>query len=163
VAQVANKERTKAARLEIDKTVQTLQAFDKDNKLIAFYPITAGSTDKPAPSGELKVRTIARNPTYRYNPKYEFKGVRTKEPFTVAAGPNNPVGLVWIALPGDGYGIHGTPDPTKIGKTESHGCIRLTNWDALELVGMVSKGTPVSFLGDDSTTKKPRGKKRRRG
>jgi hypothetical protein len=78
VAQVANTERTKAARLEIDKTVQTLQAFDKDNKLIAFYPITAGSTDKPAPSGELKVRTIARNPTYRYNPKYEFKGVRTK-------------------------------------------------------------------------------------
>jgi lipoprotein-anchoring transpeptidase ErfK/SrfK len=163
VAQVAERsERAKAARLEIDKTAQTLKAFDKDKKMIAFYPITAGSTEKPAPSGELKVRNVARNPTYRYNPEYEFKGVRAKEPFTVAPGPNNPVGLVWIALPGEGYGIHGTPEPAKIGKTDSHGCIRLTNWDALQLADLVSKGTPVTFLGDETKKRKPVKKRRHR-
>jgi lipoprotein-anchoring transpeptidase ErfK/SrfK len=149
---------TKAERLEIDKSAQTLRALDRAGKLIAFFPITAGSTEKPAPSGELKIRGVFRNPTYRYNPAYEFKGVRAKKPFKVAPGPNNPVGVVWISLPGRGYGIHGTPDPAKVGKTESHGCIRLTNWDALRLAGLVSKGTPVAFLGDEAQ-KKPRSKR----
>jgi len=93
----------------------------------------------------LKVTNVARNPTYTYNPKYEFKGVKTKEKFTIKPGPNNPVGLVWIALTGEGYGIHGTPEPDKVGKTASHGCVRLTNWDAMELASMVDKGTPVEF------------------
>jgi lipoprotein-anchoring transpeptidase ErfK/SrfK len=149
---------TKAERLEIDKSAQTLRALDPSGKLIAFFPITAGSAEKPAPSGELKIRGIARNPTYRYNPAYEFKGVRAEKPFTIAPGPNNPVGVIWISLPGRGYGIHGTPDPAKVGKTESHGCIRLTNWDVVRLAALVSKGTPVTFLGDD-TQKKPRPKR----
>ena len=152
----------KAARLEIDKTAQTLRALDRSGGLIAFFPITAGSAEKPAPNGELKIRTVARNPTYRYNPEYEFKGVRSKEAFTIAPGPNNPVGLVWIGLPGEGYGIHGTPDPAKVGKTESHGCIRLTNWDALRLADLVSKGTPVTFLGEDKASKKPPARRRAR-
>ena len=152
----------KAARLEIDKTAQTLRALDRSGGLVAFFPITAGSAEKPAPSGELKIRTVARNPTYRYNPEYEFKGVRSKEAFTIAPGPNNPVGLVWIGLPGEGYGIHGTPDPAKVGKTESHGCIRLTNWDALRLADLVSKGTPVTFLGEDKARKKPSARRRAR-
>jgi lipoprotein-anchoring transpeptidase ErfK/SrfK len=157
--------RTKAAKVEVDKSAQTLKAFDQQGKLIAFLPVTAGSSEKPAPSGELKVRSVAKNPTYRYNPDYEFKGVRSKEPLTVAAGPNNPVGLVWIGLPGEGYGLHGTPEPSKIGKTDSHGCIRLTNWDALQLAEMVTKGTPVTFIGDDSNKKNKKAprKKRRRG
>jgi lipoprotein-anchoring transpeptidase ErfK/SrfK len=145
----------KAAKLEIDKSAQTLRALDRAGKLIAFFPITAGSTENPAPSGELKIRSIARNPTYRYNPAYAFKGVRAKRPFTVAPGPNNPVGAIWISLPGRGYGIHGTPDPAKVGKTESHGCIRLTNWDVLRLAELVSKGTPVTFLGDEAQKKRP--------
>jgi lipoprotein-anchoring transpeptidase ErfK/SrfK len=145
---------TKAAKLEIDKSAQTLRALAKDGKLIAFFPITAGSSEKPAPSGELRIRNVAHNPTYRYNPQYEFKEVRAKVPFTIAAGPNNPVGLVWIGLPGEGYGIHGTPDPSKVGKTESHGCIRLTNWDALRLAQMVSKGAPVSIIGDEKAKAK---------
>jgi lipoprotein-anchoring transpeptidase ErfK/SrfK len=149
----------KAARLEIDKTAQTLRALDRRGGLIAFFPITAGSAEKPAPSGELKIRTVARNPTYRYNPEYEFKGVRSKEAFKIAPGPNNPVGLVWIGLPGEGYGIHGTPDPAKVGKTESHGCIRLTNWDALRLADIVSRGTPVSIVGDEKA--KAKGARRR--
>jgi lipoprotein-anchoring transpeptidase ErfK/SrfK len=150
VVQLADKcMRTKAARLEVDKSAQTLRALDENNKLVAFFPITAGSSERPAPSGELKIRKVVRNPTYRYNPDYAFKGVRSRKPFIVAPGPNNPVGLVWIALPGEGYGIHGTPEPSKVGKAESHGCIRLTNWDALHLADLVSKGTPVTFLGED--------------
>jgi lipoprotein-anchoring transpeptidase ErfK/SrfK len=152
----------KAARVEIDKSAQTLRALDQAGKLIAFFPITAGSAAKPAPSGELKIRGVARNPSYRYNPAYAFKGVRAERPFTIAPGPNNPVGVVWISLPGQGYGIHGTPDPAKVGKTESHGCIRLTNWDASRLAGIVSRGTPVAFLGEETERKQQRSRRERR-
>jgi lipoprotein-anchoring transpeptidase ErfK/SrfK len=143
----------KVARIEIDKTAQTLRALDRDGELLAFYPITAGSAEKPAPSGRLKVTGVSKNPTYRYNPAYAFKGVKTDEPFKIKPGPNNPVGLVWIGLSGEGYGIHGTADPSKVSKTESHGCIRMTNWDALELAAAVGKGTPVDFIGDDTARK----------
>jgi lipoprotein-anchoring transpeptidase ErfK/SrfK len=138
----------KVARIEVDKTRQELRAFDRDGKLMAFYPATVGSEEKPAPSGTLKVTTVKNNPTYHYNPAYAFKGVRTTKPFTIKPGPNNPVGSVWIGLTGQGYGIHGTPEPGKIGKTQSHGCVRLTNWDALELASDVRKGIPVDFVGE---------------
>ena len=139
----------KAARIEVDKTAQTLKAFDKQGKLLAFYPVTVGSAEKPAPSGRLKVTGVSRNPTYRYNPDYAFKGVKSKEPFTIKPGPNNPVGTVWIGLSEQGYGIHGTPEPSKVSKTESHGCIRMTNWDVSTLASAVGKGTPVEFVGDE--------------
>jgi lipoprotein-anchoring transpeptidase ErfK/SrfK len=142
----------KVAHIVVDKTAQTLRAFDHDKQLLAFYPITAGSSESPAPSGTLKVTGVTKNPTYRYNPDYAFKGVKAQEPFTINPGPNNPVGLVWIGLsPGEGYGIHGTPEPSKVSKTESHGCIRMTNWDALELASTLDKGTPVEFIGDERT------------
>lgn len=89
---------------------------------------------------------IERNPTYRYDPKYHFKGVSAKRPFTIRPGPNNPVGTVWINLSAEGYGIHGTPDPGKVSKAQSHGCVRLTNWDAERVASEVSKGTPVDFV-----------------
>lgn len=149
VPNVAPAKLGKVARLEVNKTDQTLRAFGSDGKLIAFYPATAGSSEKPAPSGQLKVTIVKKNPIYRYNPEYKFKGVHTKRPFTIQAGPNNPVGLAWIGLSGEGYGVHGTPEPSKIGKTESHGCIRLTNWDALELADAVGKGVLVDFVGDE--------------
>ncbi len=147
----------KVTRIEVDKSTQTLRALDRDGQLIAFYPITAGSAEKPAPSGRLKVTGISKNPTYRYNPAYAFKGVKTDEPFKIQPGPNNPVGSVWIGLSGEGYGIHGTPDPSKVSKTESHGCIRMTNWDALRLASALAKGIPVEFSGDD-TARKPKEK-----
>jgi len=151
---------TRAARIEVDKTSQTLKAFDSDQKLIAFYPATVGSTEKPAPSGRLKVTGVAHNPTYRYNPNYAFKGVHATEPFTIEPGPNNPVGVVWIGLSGEGYGIHGTPDPSKISKAESHGCVRLTNWDALQLAAAVARGTAVDFIGDQTARKaRPEGRR----
>jgi lipoprotein-anchoring transpeptidase ErfK/SrfK len=139
----------KAARIEVDKSKQFLKVFGKSDILLAVYPVTAGSTEKPAPDGVLKVASVTKNPTYRYNPDYAFKGVKSREPFTIKPGPNNPVGLVWIGLNKEGYGIHGTPEPSKVSKSESHGCIRLTNWDVLQLASIVSKGIPVEFNGDE--------------
>ena len=136
----------KAAKVEVDKNRQTVKLFDKSNALIGFYPATVGSEEKPSPTGTLKVTEIDRNPTYRYNPAYHFKGVRSRKPFIIRPGPNNPVGTIWINLSADGYGIHGTPSPGKVSKAESHGCVRLTNWDAERVADRVVKGTPVAFV-----------------
>ena len=137
---------SKADRVEVDKSRQTLKLFDKQNGLIGFFPATVGSEEKPSPSGTLKVTEVSRNPTYRYNPDYQFKGVRSRTPFKINPGPNNPVGTVWINLSAKGYGIHGTAIPGKVSKAGSRGCIRLTNWDAERVADRVAKGTQVSFL-----------------
>jgi len=136
----------KAMKVEVDKKRRELRALAEDGSLVAVYPASIGSEEKPAPSGETKVTGIVRKPTYTYNPKYQFKEVKAAKKFTIHPGPNNPVGLVWIALTGEGYGIHGTPEPRNVGKTASHGCVRLTNWDALELASLIDKGTSVVFL-----------------
>jgi lipoprotein-anchoring transpeptidase ErfK/SrfK len=136
----------KAARVEVNKTERSVQVFATDGSLLAYYPASVGSSEKPAPTGMFEVRAVAENPTYRYNPEYAFKGQKAKEPVEIAPGPNNPVGRVWIALSLEGYGIHGTPDPEKISKSYSNGCVRLTNWDALALAKMVRKGMPVEFV-----------------
>jgi lipoprotein-anchoring transpeptidase ErfK/SrfK len=140
-----NPSQAKVAKVVVDKTARTVRALDGDGKLISFYPASVGSEERPAPSGTLPIRSVAENPTYHYTPKLNFKGVKTKKPFDIAAGPNNPVGNTWIDL-GDGFGIHGTPEPKNIGKTESHGCVRLTNWDAQALGKMVHKGIKVEFI-----------------
>jgi len=138
----------KADRVEVDKVRQTVKLFDRSNALIGFFPATVGSEEKPSPSGTLKVTEISRNPTYGYNPDYHFKGVHSRKRFEIAPGPNNPVGTVWINLSAEGYGIHGTPSPGKVSKAESHGCVRLTNWDAERVASEVSKGTPVAFVDE---------------
>ncbi len=135
----------KVAKVVVDKSKRTVRALDGDGKLVSFYPASVGSEERPAPSGTLTIRSVAQNPTYHYTPKLAFKGVKTQKPFTIAPGPNNPVGNTWIEL-GDGFGIHGTPEPQNIGKTHSHGCVRLTNWDAQALGKMVRKGTKVEFI-----------------
>jgi len=137
----------KVAKIVVDKRARSLSAFDADGNLVGFYPASIGSAEKPAPSGQFKVKSVAHNPTYHYDPRFGFKGVKAQHKFTIQPGPKNPVGLVWIDLTAPSYGIHGTPAPEKIGKTESHGCIRLTNWDALDLAGMVKRGTIVDFVG----------------
>ena len=101
-------------------------------------------------------RSVDANPNYRYNPDYKFKGVRSKQPFTIKPGPNNPVGAYWIGLSAEGYGIHGTPEPSKVSKSESHGCVRLTNWDVAWLGGSIKKGAPVEFLERTPTDKSAR-------
>ncbi|WP_430910613.1 L,D-transpeptidase [Methylobacterium sp. sgz302541] len=135
----------KVARVAVEKESRAVRAFDKDDRLVAYYPASIGSEEKPAPSGRAKVKGVAFNPSYTYDPKYRFAGVKAKTKFSIKPGPNNPVGLVWIDLSILSYGIHGTPEPDKIGKTESHGCIRLTNWDARDLAAHVAPGTKVSF------------------
>lgn len=134
-------------RIEVDKSRQTVKAFDPSGALVAFFPATVGSEEKPTPSGSFKVVSVDPNPTYRYNPDYKFKGVKSEKPFTINPGPNNPAGSYWIGLSAEGgYGIHGTPDPSKVSKAESHGCIRLTNWDAGLLASNIKKGMPVVFV-----------------
>ena len=136
----------KADRVEVDKSRQIVKLFDRSNSLIGFYPATVGSEEKPSPTGSLKVTGIDRNPTYRYNPDYHFKGVHSRKPFEIKPGPNSPVGAVWINLSADGYGIHGTPSPGKVSKAASHGCVRLTNWDAERVASQISKGARVDFV-----------------
>ena len=150
-----------ASRVEIAKAAQTVSVFDAQNNIIAFYPATVGSNEKPSPSGTLKVTTIQPNPFYRYNPKYRFQGVSATKPFTIKPGPNNPVGFMWIGLSAEGYGIHGTPDPAKVSKAESHGCVRLTNWDAEDLSRRVTKGTPVTFLEEPGERSNAQQRKRK--
>ena len=133
-------------RIEVDKTRQTVKAFGADDALLAFFPASVGSPDKPTPSGTLKVTSVQRNPTYRYDPEYAFKGVKARQPFTVKPGPNNPVGVVWIGLSEKGIGIHGAAEPSRVSKTQSHGCVRLTNWDAERLARSIRKGIPVNFI-----------------
>jgi lipoprotein-anchoring transpeptidase ErfK/SrfK len=137
------------ARIEVDKAEREVRAFDAAGALLAVYPATVGSADRPAPSGEWEVRAIAPEPTWSYDPKRLTFG-KIGEKMTIAAGPNNPVGSIWIDLTKDTYGIHGTPDPAKVGKAESHGCVRLTNWDAEALGSAVKPGTKVVFVGAES-------------
>ena len=149
-----DRKKEKTSRIEVDKEAQTVKAFNKAGDLLAFYPASVGSDEKPTPSGTLKVVSIDRNPTYRYNPDYKFKGVKSKEPFVIGPGPNNPVGIEWIGLNAQSYGIHGTSEPSKVSKSESHGCVRLTNWDVERLASITSKGVPVVFLESTEKNKK---------
>jgi lipoprotein-anchoring transpeptidase ErfK/SrfK len=151
----------KVRRIEVDKTKQTLKAFSESGEIIAVFPVTAGSKEKPAPDGVLTVTSINKDPTYRYNPDYKFKGVKTRDAFTIKPGPNNPVGSMWIGLNREGYGIHGTPEPSKVSKSESHGCIRMTNWDALKLGTGVKKGVKVEFIGSEGQQSRPRAGRRK--
>jgi lipoprotein-anchoring transpeptidase ErfK/SrfK len=134
-----------AAKVVVSKSESSVRAFDADGKLLAFYSATIGSEHDPLPIGEWKIKGVARQPKFHYNPELFWDARSGDTKATLPPGPNNPVGLVWIDLSKEHYGIHGTPEPGKIGHTESHGCIRLTNWDALELAAMVKPGTPAIF------------------
>jgi len=146
-----------ATRIEVDKTNDEVRAFGADGQLAAVYPATVGSTERPAPSGHFAVVAVAKHPAYYYDPaRLTFTPTGAKGKLRIAPGPNNPVGSTWIALNIPTYGIHGAPDPTEIGKQQSHGCIRLTNWDAAELAKAVKKGVPVDFVGVEKRPAKGR-------
>jgi lipoprotein-anchoring transpeptidase ErfK/SrfK len=134
-------------RIEIDGRRNVLRAYGKDDRLVASYPASVGSKDMPSPSGRLKIRAVAENPAYFYNPKkLTFANVEGEEQIKIAPGPNGPVGSVWIDLDKETYGIHGAKEPMEVGKKASHGCVRLTNWDAKELARQVRKGVAVEFI-----------------
>ena len=135
-----------AAKIVVSKSRNTVTVFDDMGRVKAQYPCTSGSEHDPLPIGEWKVMGVAKNPKFFYNPALFWDAKPEDAKATIAAGPRNPVGVVWIDLSKEHYGIHGTPDPAQIGHAQSHGCIRLTNWDALQLAGMVKPGTPVSLV-----------------
>jgi lipoprotein-anchoring transpeptidase ErfK/SrfK len=134
-----------AAKIVVDKSDGVLRVYDSADKLIAQFPATMGSKHDPLPIGTWKIQGTSFLPVYHYNPKlfWDAKAGETKQ--TLKPGPNSPVGVVWMDLNKEHYGIHGTPTPETIGRTESHGCIRLTNWDAARLSMMVKPGTPAIF------------------
>ena len=134
-------------RIEADKSLRQLRAYGQDDMLIAAYPATIGSEDNPSPTGSHVVEGVATMPTYTYNPKINFQQGENTEVLTIPPGPNGPVGSMWIDLSEPTFGIHGTPEPSLIDKTASHGCVRLTNWDANELTKMVKPGVRVDFVG----------------
>ena len=134
-----------AARIVVDKSDGTLRAYDKSDKLLSLFTVTTGSQHDPLPIGEWKILTVAKNPPFHYNPDLFWDAEADDEKTKLPPGPNGPVGVVWIDLSKEHYGIHGTPEPQTIGRTQSHGCVRLTNWDAARLAGMVSSSTKVIF------------------
>lgn len=146
VASVGRNATGNIARIVADKGIKQVRAYDSAGRLVAAYPATIGSTDTPSPTGTVAVDRVAFDPEYTYNPKLNFKQGANDKILTIPPGPNGPVGTIWIALSKPTYGIHGTPEPSQIGKTESHGCVRLTNWDADELARMVHPGTVVQFV-----------------
>lgn len=145
VPAVDNRPLANVARIVVNKAERSARAFDASGKLLAFYPATIGSSERPAPSGTVTVVGVAPEPDYTYDPS-RVTYDRGNQKIVIPAGPNNPVGTVWIDLSRDTYGIHGSPDPSKIGKTASNGCVRLTNWDAEQLAAGVKPGVEVRFV-----------------
>jgi lipoprotein-anchoring transpeptidase ErfK/SrfK len=133
-----------ADRVVVDKSEGWLRAYAGD-RILAQFPATMGSAHDPLPIGKWTIKGVAANPDWQYNPAILRNADKSDSKQIVPPGPNNPVGVVWIDLSKDHYGIHGTPEPQNIGKTESNGCIRLTNWDAARLSLMVKPGTPAVF------------------
>lgn len=144
VPNVSQRRLAGVARIVVDKGDKAVLAYDAQDRLLAYYPATIGSSERPAPSGTLRVEGVANEPDYTYDPK-RVSYDRGQRKYVVPAGPNNPVGTVWIELSRDTYGIHGAPHPEQIGKTSSNGCIRLTNWDAEALAAGVKPGVTVVF------------------
>lgn len=130
---------TPVSRVVADKTSQTLYAYDDKDNLIASYPTTVGSTATPSPTGKHTIKVKVHEPNYTYTSPEGGK-------YILPPGPNNPVGLVWIGLSEPSYGIHGSPDPSRISRQASAGCVRLTNWDALTLLSTINDDATVEFI-----------------
>ena len=135
----------KAKRVVVDKSDKLVRVFGEGDRLIAQFPATLGSDKDPLPLGNWKVNTIAYNPPFKYQPQLFWDVEDTEKEQMLPPGPNGPVGVVWIDLSREHIGIHGTNSPETIKRAESHGCVRLTNWDAARLTRMIGNGMPVVF------------------
>jgi len=131
----------KGGKVVVSKSKLTVSLVDTEGRVLAQFPATMGSDHDPLPIGDWKINGVARNPVFHYNPALFWDANPAHTKAKIQAGPNNPVGVVWIDLSKKNYGIHGTPEPSMIGKSQSHGCIRLTNWDAAALAQAVAPGT----------------------
>ena len=132
--------------VRVSKSASTLTVTDASGQVLMHAPVTSGSQFDPLPIGPWTVTSVVRNPTFNYNPDLFWDADPAHAKARIPAGPNGPVGVVWIDISKPHYGIHGTPEPRTVGHTTSHGCVRLTNWDALKLAAMVGKGTKVEFV-----------------
>ena len=132
--------------VKVSKSNKTLTVLDSAGATLMHAPVTSGSEHDPLPLGPWTVTAVVRNPTFNYNPDLFWDADPAHAKAKIPAGPNGPVGLVWVDISKPHYGIHGTPEPGSVGHTSSHGCVRLTNWDALKLAAMVGKGTKVEFV-----------------
>jgi lipoprotein-anchoring transpeptidase ErfK/SrfK len=132
-----------AAKVVVDKSDSTVSLVDAGGRKFAQFPATTGSEHDPLPIGDWKIQGVSKNPEFHYNPDLFWDAKSGHSKATIAAGPNNPVGVAWIDLSKEHYGIHGTPEPSTIAKTQSHGCIRLTNWDVMAMAASVKPGTPA--------------------
>lgn len=133
-------------RVTVAEHEAALTVRDRTGNVIMYAPATTGSGDDPLPIGSWSVTAVSRNPSFNYNPKLFWDADRSQRRALLPPGPNGPVGVVWIDLSKPHYGIHGTPEPGSVGYTTSHGCVRLTNWDAMRLADMVHSGTKVEFV-----------------
>jgi len=129
----------------VSKSASSLTVLDESGAVMFHAPVTSGSEHDPLPLGKWTVTAVSRNPTFHYNPDLFWDANPAHAKAKIPPGPNNPVGVVWIDISREHYGIHGTPEPGKVGHTQSHGCVRLTNWDAAYVASLVKKGTPVLF------------------
>jgi lipoprotein-anchoring transpeptidase ErfK/SrfK len=142
-----NAERLRAGvvKVIVSKKASVLKVYDREGQVIFYAPVTSGSEHDPLPFGNWVITDVVRNPTYNYNPDLFWDADPTNAKVKIAAGPNNPVGVVWMGINVPHYGIHGTPEAGEIGHSASHGCVRMTNWDATRVANLVRDGTPVVF------------------
>ncbi len=131
--------------ITVSRSDSSLRATRTDGTIVFYAPVTTGSVHDPLPTGDYKVLGLRWRPSFHYNPDLFWDAQDGDEKATIKPGPNNPVGIVWIALNLEHYGVHGTPEPGRVGHAESHGCVRLTNWDAARVAALVKPGTPVQF------------------
>ena len=133
------------ARIVVTARDGGLVARDAEDRVVFYAPVTVGGVQDPLPTGTWKIVEIFDRPIFNYNPDLFWDADPSHAKARIAPGPNNPVGLIWIDLDLENYGIHGTPEPSRIGRSQSHGCVRLTNWDVVRLAATVAKSTPVIF------------------
>jgi len=141
----AAESRQNGIRIVVTKQTSALTVEDASGAVLFFAPVTTGSRHDPLPIGKWKVTGVQQMPVFHYNPRLFWDANPTHSKAKIAAGPNNPVGVAWIDLSKPHYGIHGTPEPSKIGHLESHGCVRMTNWDVRRVLQWATPGTAVVF------------------
>jgi len=141
----AARAQTRPVKIVVSKKKSVLMVYDREGQIIFYAPVTSGSEHDPLPFGNWVITDVVRNPTYNYNPALFWDGDQANAKVKIAPGPNNPVGVVWMGINVTHYGIHGTPEAGEIGHSASHGCVRMTNWDATRVADLVRGGTPVVF------------------
>jgi lipoprotein-anchoring transpeptidase ErfK/SrfK len=144
-AEQATWAQTGTVKIVVSKKASVLRVYDREGQIIFYAQVTSGSEHDPLPLGDWVVTSVVRNPTYNYNPDLFWDADPANAKVKIGAGPNNPVGVVWMGINVPHYGIHGTPEPGEIGHSQSHGCVRMTNWDATRVADLVKDGTPVVF------------------